>query len=220
MASRTYGDRTLSPNQEFRRAEITEATCRLLRTRGVAACTVRTIADEAGVSKGVIHYYFADVHELVELGFAQLAATYYAHIGGQAASIADPVQALWHAIVSYVAPWDAHSSMALLWCEYYVASLRAGRLGGVVAMQQAMQDLFAAVLARVSPDVVRHAGALTRHVTGTVLTQTQMPVDVPELVSEISRLTGVPAPVSVDAGCDDPHCAFHGPGPRRSRSLP
>ncbi|NMH98773.1 TetR/AcrR family transcriptional regulator [Pseudonocardia acidicola] len=217
MPSRSYGDRLLSPNQEFRRGEIVEAACRLLRTQGVAACTVRTIADEAGVSKGVIHYYFADVHELVELGFAQLARSFYAHIDEHAAAIADPVQALWDAIVSYVTPWDAHASMAGLWCEYYVASLRAGRLDGVVAMQRAMHDLFAGALARVAPDAVRHAGALTRHVTGTVLTQTQMPVDVPELLAEISRMIGVPAPATVGAGCDDPGCVFH--SARRSRSA-
>ncbi|WP_214367701.1 TetR/AcrR family transcriptional regulator [Pseudonocardia sp. H11422] len=209
MATRTYGDRALSPNQEFRRAEIVAATCRLLRTQGVTACTVRTIADEAGVSKGVIHYYFADVAELVELGFAQLARTYYAHIAEQAAAIDDPVRALWQAIVSYVTPWDAHSSMALLWCEYYVASLRAGRADGVTATQRAMLDLFTGLLARVGPDATRQAGALTRHVTGTVLSQTQLPVDVPELLAEISRLIAIPAPATTDAGCDDPDCPFH-----------
>ncbi|MQA17155.1 MAG: TetR family transcriptional regulator [Pseudonocardiaceae bacterium] len=218
MAPRTYGDRTLSPNQEFRRTEILDATTRLLRTRGVAACTVRAIAKEAGTSNGVIHYYFTDAQELTDLGFLRLAQDYYEHIRGQAAQIPDPVEALWHTVVTYVTPWGVHTSMPLLWCEYYVAAMRTKRPDGVVATQQAMTDLFAYALERVSPTLVRHAAALTRHVTGAVLSQPQVPVDLGDLVGEIARIIEVPAPDTTDFSCREDDCSFHSSDPvRRQR---
>lgn len=211
MTSRTYGDRAVSPNQEFRRAEIVEAAVEVMRTAGVAGCTVRSVAERAGVSKGVVHYYFADAQELVELAFAGLARSYYAHVRAGAAALADPVAAMWHALVSYVTPWDTHSSMTLLWCEYYVAGVRAGRFAGVVAMQREMRALFADLLARVAPELATHADALTRYVTGAVLSQPQLPVDPADLVAEAARLIGLPAPAGPVAGCAEPGCRFHCP---------
>lgn len=210
MAQRTYGDRAVSPNQEFRREEILEAAVELLRSHGVAACTVRGIADRAGVSKGVIHYYFADAQELVELAFARLSNAYYAHVRELAEAVGDPEQALWRAVTAYVAPWNVHSSMSLLWCEYYVAEARAGRLDGVVAAQRAMRELFAGLLAGISPQARRHASALTRHLTGAVLTQQQMPVELADLLAEAARLVGLPEPGVAEAGCADSRCRFHG----------
>jgi AcrR family transcriptional regulator len=209
VAHRTYGDHAVSPNHEFRRGQILDVAGDLLRVHGVAACTVRAIAERAGVSKGVVHYYFTDAQELVDLAFARVAGEYYDHIAALAATVADPVEALWHAVASYVMPWDAHSSMTLLWCEYYVAGVRAGRLSGVTATHLAMQDLFAGVLARISPEQERRAAAVTRHVTGAVLTQPQMPVDPVDLVGEIAGLVGMPAPATIDPACPDPHCRFH-----------
>lgn len=211
MATRTYGGRDLSPNQAFRREEIINATCRLLRTTGVAGCTARTIAEAAGVSKGVIHYYFTDVQELVDLAFVRLAERYYDHLREQAAGIPDPVESLWHTVVGYVEPWGVHTSMALLWCEYYVTSMRNKRLDGVVRVQRAMIDLFAEALARVSPSSAGHAGALTRHVTGAVLSQPQVPVDLQDLVAEIARLIAVRAPETIVFHCPDDSCPFHAP---------
>lgn len=216
MAQRDYGGRTVSPNQEFRRAEILAAASELLRTDGVGGCTVRGVAERAGVSKGVIHYYFADAHGLVDLAFARLAEEYYAHIRAQAEAIGAPEQALWHMVASYVTPWDTHSSMTLLWCEYYVASVRARRLDGVTAAQGAMQELFAGALARIAPDARRHAAAVTRHVTGAVLTQPQMPVDPADLVAEVARIVGLAPPAQVRATCPDPGCRFHGGPPERA----
>jgi AcrR family transcriptional regulator len=218
MGQRTYGDRAVSPNQEFRRGEIVDAAADVLRTSGVAAATVRGIAERAGLSKGAVHYYFDDAQELVELAFAQLAHTFHEHIRREAGTLDDPQQALWHAIVSYVTPWDAHSSMTLLWCEYYVASVRAGRFDGVVAVQRAMHDLFAGLLGRIEPGMREHAPALTRYVTGAVLSRPQMPVEPAALVAEGARLLGLRAPSSLPVSwtCTDAGCRFHrrSPGSR------
>src|SRR5437763_8963293 len=43
-----------------RRAQIVRATIRCLARAGYSGLTMKTVAREAGVSKGILHYYFAD----------------------------------------------------------------------------------------------------------------------------------------------------------------
>ncbi|MGQ0482445.1 MAG: TetR/AcrR family transcriptional regulator [Pseudonocardia sp.] len=209
MAARTFGDRELSPNQEFRRSEIVEATTRLLRTKGLGACTVRAIADEAGISKGAVNYYFKDASELVDLGFLRLAHGYYDHIREQASRAADPVDALWRTVMLYVTPWGMHSGMGLLWMEYYVQSIRNKRLDGVVASSQAMEELFGEALAKVSEPARAYAGSLTRHVAGAILSEPQASVDPSELIAELSRLVEIAPPATIWIGCDEADCPYH-----------
>lgn len=218
MSVRTFGDRELSPNQEFRRSEIVDAAVRLLRAGGVAACTVRAIADEAGISKSAVTYYFKDVSELVDLGFLRLAHAYYDHIRDQAGRADDPVDALWRAVVLYVTPWGLHSGMGLLWMEYYVDGVRHKRSDGVAASYQAMTDLFGEMLGKVSEAARGHAAALARHVTGTVLGTPQSAIDPGELVAEIARLVDVRPPATLPIGCGESDCPYHSGAPQQWRS--
>ncbi|MCI4659528.1 TetR/AcrR family transcriptional regulator [Cryobacterium algoricola] len=52
-------------DHEERRAEVLEATWRVIATRGLDAATVRQIAKEAGVSSGVLAHYFADKDDIL-----------------------------------------------------------------------------------------------------------------------------------------------------------
>lgn len=47
-----------------RRRQIAEAACRVIQRDGIDRVTVRTVAAEAGVSRGVMTHYFADVDQL------------------------------------------------------------------------------------------------------------------------------------------------------------
>src|SRR3954464_14500290 len=58
-----------------RRAELTEATARLIARSGIEAATMREIAAEAGWTTGALTHYFADKRELLLATFeASLAA--------------------------------------------------------------------------------------------------------------------------------------------------
>jgi AcrR family transcriptional regulator len=48
-----------------RRAEVLEATWRVIKTRGLQAATVREIAREAGFSNGVLAHYFTDKDDIL-----------------------------------------------------------------------------------------------------------------------------------------------------------
>ena len=49
-----------------RRAELIEATSRVVARDGIAAATTRRIAEEAGVPPGLVHYWFAGKDELLQ----------------------------------------------------------------------------------------------------------------------------------------------------------
>jgi AcrR family transcriptional regulator len=63
---------------ELRVQEVQEAALRVISRKGLAAATMREIADEAGIAKGTIYLYFKDREDLVErtadFAFSKLGA--------------------------------------------------------------------------------------------------------------------------------------------------
>ena len=60
---------------DVRRAELTDATARVIARSGIEAATMREIAAEAGWTTGALTHYFADKRELLLATFqASLAA--------------------------------------------------------------------------------------------------------------------------------------------------
>lgn len=58
------------PNVEIqRREQILMATCAVIARKGFRAVRVADVAKEAGVSSGIVHYYFANKHDLVHAAF-------------------------------------------------------------------------------------------------------------------------------------------------------
>ncbi|MGG7101210.1 TetR/AcrR family transcriptional regulator [Rhodococcus sp. 24CO] len=53
------------PSSEERREQIAEAVWRVIRRDGMAAASVRTVADEAGMSTGSLRHFFATQSELL-----------------------------------------------------------------------------------------------------------------------------------------------------------
>ncbi|GAB4345702.1 MAG: TetR/AcrR family transcriptional regulator [Candidatus Abyssubacteria bacterium] len=64
-----------------RRAEIIEATFFCIALKGYSNITMQDIADSAGVSKGVIHYYFRNKEELFLSVFEKLVNDLDTYIG-------------------------------------------------------------------------------------------------------------------------------------------
>src|SRR5687767_5383406 len=66
--------------QEYRIASIQDATMRVIARKGMAAATMREIAEEAGLAKGPIYLYFRDRDELVEKTFETAMETLFEQI--------------------------------------------------------------------------------------------------------------------------------------------
>lgn len=65
---------------ETRRVELTDAALHIIATRGIAALSTRTLADEVGLSTGALFRHFATLDDLLDAVVARveevLAATY------------------------------------------------------------------------------------------------------------------------------------------------
>ena len=61
---------TSPPAQTDRVVAILEAACRVIVREGAHGLRMASVADEAGVSKALVHYYFATRQELLRSAFA------------------------------------------------------------------------------------------------------------------------------------------------------
>ena len=61
-------------SQESRREDLINAALKLIGDGGPQAATVRAIADEAGVTAGLIRHYFQTKEELVRSAYSSLMA--------------------------------------------------------------------------------------------------------------------------------------------------
>jgi AcrR family transcriptional regulator len=76
------------------RSELIEAAGQLIREKGYAALTSRTLADRLGLSRQIVHYYFKSIDDLLIALVEQRAAKSLARLE-QAATSAEPLRALW-----------------------------------------------------------------------------------------------------------------------------
>ena len=61
-----------TPNQEAARREIIDAAADLVGEHGLSACTFRSVAARAGVTKSTVNYYFDDANELMDLSVGEV----------------------------------------------------------------------------------------------------------------------------------------------------
>jgi AcrR family transcriptional regulator len=77
-----------------RREAIVDATVAVMLRKGMAATTVRDVAQEMGTSSGLIHHYFASMDELLAAAFERAASQDLEATRRAMASGADAVQRL------------------------------------------------------------------------------------------------------------------------------
>lgn len=88
-ASRRFG-----PQDSTTSNSILDATERVLRSKGYAAATSRTVAEEAGIKQGLVYYYFKTMDELLLATFKRRTTQGLERLAEQVAS-ARPVQSVW-----------------------------------------------------------------------------------------------------------------------------
>jgi AcrR family transcriptional regulator len=82
----------LSPDQ--RREAIVDAALVVARGKGLAATTVRDVADEMGSSSGLIHHYFATMEDVLAAAFERVAAADLEATARAVAAAPDPTSAM------------------------------------------------------------------------------------------------------------------------------
>lgn len=193
------GGRRLSPNQAAKRDEIIGAAVKVLLRDGVAGCTVRSIAAQAGIAKGAVHYYFDDIDELVDQ--AMLAATrgwiaWLAENAGTPTTRNGARAGFWRAVTASVEPF-AHGDRTLmpLWLEYWAACTRAARHQPLHTLH-AMLVSYMADLLQLSGvnEAQRRARAVSSYLFGAGMQEPIDPIPPSEIRRDVAALSGLPAP--------------------------
>jgi AcrR family transcriptional regulator len=161
---------------------------------------VRSIAAAAGVSKGSVHYYFADVEDIVDQAMLQATTAWitWLRAGGPSELPEDPEPAelLWCSVTACLEPF-AHGDRSLLplWMEYWALRSRADQLEPLRLLQALLTGYVAELLDRAGiADSEARSMAVTSYLFGTSMEQSVCPVDQARVRLDIAALCGIDPP--------------------------
>lgn len=110
-----------SSNREQRRVEITQAFANVLADHGYAGATIAAVADEAGVSPGLLHHHFKNKEEMLDELVGQLLETFRQRVR-EFDSAGDPVLAYGHAALAVSSSSDV--TAARCWAGLFAEAMR------------------------------------------------------------------------------------------------
>jgi AcrR family transcriptional regulator len=179
----------VSPNQMDKQRQIVEAARAVLARDGLAGCTARAIADASPLTKSAIHYYFADMDELIDRAMAAHIDAFIGKIRKAAARHEDPVDRFWAAVAEYLDSFQEMPGAALLWFDYWIDATRKNRLEPIEQMHRDVIAIFTGMLAAIPvDDPDKRADALFSYLMGTVVRQAVQPKPFAEIRSQVAAI--------------------------------
>jgi AcrR family transcriptional regulator len=112
----------VSPTSE-RVVAILEAACRVVVRDGSHGLRIAAVATEAGVSKALVHYYFATRRELLRSAFSWSEEQWQAALSDRLASAASGAERVEEALLLSLDPSEPFAGHRALWNEVW-SSLR------------------------------------------------------------------------------------------------
>ena len=100
-------------------AEILEATCRVIARDGAHGLHMKAVADEAGVSKALVHYYFATRQELLRRAFVHAEAQLDRVVDEQLGELGSGAERVERALLISVEADSAFGERRALWNEVW-----------------------------------------------------------------------------------------------------
>lgn len=131
MTSGGSGRGSRADQADQRRAELLDATRRVVLERGLASTRVADIAKATNVSGGLIHYHFATKAELIT---AMLRAETSSEMAWLREIVADPAPAVERLdrLLRYYIPESRADTGWMLWLDAWAAALREETVRGIV----------------------------------------------------------------------------------------
>ncbi|GAA1325616.1 TetR/AcrR family transcriptional regulator [Leucobacter albus] len=114
--------------EDERRAQIMAATRRVMVQRGVAMLRVADVAREAGVSPGIVHYYFESKDELIRETFEDNFSSSFERRSALLAEELPADKKLRRLLESYVPVDEATRESWHVWLELWVGALQDEQL--------------------------------------------------------------------------------------------
>jgi DNA-binding transcriptional regulator YbjK len=199
-----------SPKQLAKRDLIVDAAVDALKQYGVAGCTVRNIAAAGPYTKSVIHYYFADVTEIVNAAYGRLTDAYTAAIEAMVGDTSGSVMAFWSLLASYIEPFEAHGSMARLWFDYISWATDNGYQREAASSVDSIRGMFRRRLAAIDEAKEPAAVPLVRYLLGAIVDLSISTVSLEQIFVDAARICGLrpprPRQVVVDHDAVCPLC--------------
>ena len=115
---------TTHPPTNDRTVHILEAACRVIVREGAHGLRMASVAEEAGVSKALVHYYFATRQELLRKAFAFSEGRWHTAVDGALARLSTGAARVECMLLVSVEPDLAFSEQRALWNEVW-SSLRS-----------------------------------------------------------------------------------------------
>jgi len=132
---------------EQRRTEILDATCRVVLDRGFAATRIVDVANELGVSTGLIHYHFESKEQLLAEAFRHAADVELEHLAGILDKAGDDSVARLDLLFNTYLPVPGVREQGwLMWIDAWSQALRSPELAAISAeldsrWQEALQQV-------------------------------------------------------------------------------
>lgn len=166
----------IEANRRGKREQIIDAAKQVLARDGLAACTARAVADASPLTKSAVHYYFDDIHQIVDLAMREHVAAMVAGLRQAADGVSDPTGKLEAVVDAYLATFAGQPNAAFLWFEYWIATGRRRSTDAVAATLADMHALLAELVAPLSvDDPATTADTLLSWLLGTVVQQQVRP---------------------------------------------
>jgi DNA-binding transcriptional regulator YbjK len=183
-----------SSKQSATRAAIREAAARVVAREGLAGCTVRAVALEAGLPKSTVHYLVVDANELVDLAVQTFISRLVDRWRSMTESETDDRQALGLLVRMFLGRGPQSGSLKdpTLWSTYTAHAWKRGANEEILACFAMVSRLFETVLERHGvADPALRASAIHFYLLGAVQRNISEPVPSAHVAFAVSSLSGV-----------------------------
>ncbi|WP_433566801.1 TetR/AcrR family transcriptional regulator [Nocardia sp. CA-151230] len=166
----------IEANRRGKREQIVDAAKQVLARDGLAACTARSVAQASPLTKSAVHYYFDDIHQLVDLAMGEHVTAMVKALRQAADAETDPAEKAWAVVNAYLTTFAEQPNAAFLWFEYWIDTGRHRSTETVGATLGDMHTLLSEITAQLPvEDSAASARMLLSWLLGTVVQQQVQP---------------------------------------------
>jgi AcrR family transcriptional regulator len=182
---------TLSAAQVAKRDLIVEAAVKVLLTEGVHGCTVRAVANEAGMVKGNVHYYFQDIDEVIDEAMSRATQAWLSWMRERKSEIQSETPGQtgsWRLLAGSLEPFAGDRALLPLWLEYWAIRTRGGRLEPLRSMHRLLTEFVSDLLSQ-TQNRESIAKGIVAYLLGAAMQETIAEVNLEEVLNLLSLLS-------------------------------
>jgi AcrR family transcriptional regulator len=181
----------IETNRRGKREQIIDAAKRVLAREGLAACTARAVAEASPLSKSAVHYYFDDIHQIVDLAMREHVTATVTALHRAAAAESDPADKVWAVVSAYLTTFTEQPNAAYLWFEYWIDAGRRRSSDTVAMTLNDVHTLLCDLTAGLHvDDPASTAHAILSWLLGTIVQQQLQPSTTNALRQQLNSILG------------------------------